>query len=44
MFLCSAYDKNNTKCAVSDKENSSRCSEYVLRKAKCDVEGILVGE
>jgi hypothetical protein len=43
MFPCSNCEKNNTKC-VSDKENSSRCSECVLREAKCDVEGILVGE
>jgi hypothetical protein len=44
MFPCSACEKNNTKCVVLDKENSDRCSKYVLRKAKCDVKGILVGE
>jgi hypothetical protein len=44
MFSCSAYDKNNTKCIVLDKENSSRCSECVLRKVKCNIEGVPVGE
>jgi hypothetical protein len=44
MFPCSFCKKSNTKYVVSDKENSSRCSECVLRGAKCDTEGILVGE
>ena len=44
MFPCSAYEKNNTKCVVFNKENSNRCSECVLYKAKCNVKGILVGE
>jgi hypothetical protein len=44
MFPCSACEKNNTKCVVLDKENSSHCSEYVLQEVKCDVEGVLVGE
>jgi hypothetical protein len=44
MFPCSSCDKNNTKCVVLDKENSGRYSKCVLRRAKCDVEGILVGE
>jgi predicted transcriptional regulator with HTH domain len=44
MFPCSSYEKNNTKCVVSDKENSSRCSKCVLRKVKCNVEGVLVGK
>jgi hypothetical protein len=44
MFPCSSCEKSNTKCVVSDKENSSRCLEYVLRKAKCDAKGILVSE
>jgi hypothetical protein len=44
MFPCSACEKNNTKCVVLDKENSSRCSKYVLRKVKCDAKGILVSE
>jgi PHD/YefM family antitoxin component YafN of YafNO toxin-antitoxin module len=44
MFPCSGYEKRNFKCVVSDKENSGRCSECVLRKAKCDAEGIPVSE
>jgi hypothetical protein len=44
MFPCSSCEKGNTKCIVLDKENSSRCSECVLRGAKCDAKGILVGE
>jgi hypothetical protein len=44
MFLCSSCEKSNTKCVVLDKENSSRCLECVLRKAKCDAKGILVSE
>jgi hypothetical protein len=44
MFPCLSCEKNNTKCVVLDKENSGRCLEYVLREAKCDVEGIPVGE
>jgi hypothetical protein len=44
MFLCSVCDKNNTKCVVSNKENSSRCSEYVFREVKCDAKGILVSD
>jgi hypothetical protein len=44
MFPCSGCDKRNVKCVVSDKENSGRCSECVLRGVKCDVEGIPVGE
>ena len=44
MFPCSGCEKRNLKCVVSDKENSNRCSECVLRGASCDVEGIPVGE
>jgi hypothetical protein len=44
MFLCSRYEKRNLKCVVFDKENSSRCSECVLRKAKCDAKGIPVSK
>jgi hypothetical protein len=44
MFPCSNCERGNKKCLVSDKENSGRCSECVLRGAKCDVEGIPVGE
>jgi hypothetical protein len=44
MFPCSGCEKRNLKCVVSDKENSGRCSECVLRGAKCDAEGIPVGE
>jgi hypothetical protein len=44
MFLCSKYKKRNLKCVVLNKENSGRYSEYVLYKASCNVEGILVGE
>jgi hypothetical protein len=44
MFLCLGCEKRNTKCVVSDKENSGRCSKCVLRGASCDVKGILVGE
>jgi hypothetical protein len=44
MFLCSNCERGNKKCLVSDKENSSRCSECVLRGASCDVKGVLVGK
>jgi transcription elongation factor Elf1 len=44
MFLCSFCKKSNTKYVVLDKENSSRCLECVLCKAKCDAKGILVSE
>jgi hypothetical protein len=44
MFPCSGCEKRNLKCIVSDKENSGRCSECVLRGVSCDVEGIPVGE
>jgi hypothetical protein len=44
MFPCSSCEKNNTKCIVLDKENSSCCLEYVLRKVKCNAKGILVSE
>jgi hypothetical protein len=44
MFPCSVCEKNNTKCVVSNKENSSRCSKYVLRKVRCSIKGIPVGE
>jgi antirestriction protein len=44
MFPCSCCEKNNTKCVVSDKENSSRCLKCVLREAKYNVKGILVGK
>ena len=44
MFLCSSYERRNKRCLVSDKENSGRCSECVLRGASCDVEGVLVSE
>jgi hypothetical protein len=44
MFPCSGCEKNNTKYVVSDKENSGRCSECVLCKARCNVKGILVGK
>jgi hypothetical protein len=44
MFPCLGCKKNNTKCVVLDKENSSCCSECVLRKVKCNAEGILVSE
>jgi hypothetical protein len=44
MFLCSRCEKRNTKYVVLNKENSSRCSEYVFCKASCNVEGVLVSE
>jgi hypothetical protein len=44
MFLCFSYKKNNTKCVVSNKENSSCCLECVLRKVKYNAKGILVSE
>jgi len=44
MFLCSRYEKRNLKCIVSNKENSSCCSEYVFQKASCNVKGIPVRE
>jgi hypothetical protein len=44
MFPCSNYEKNNTKCVVLDKENSSCCSKCVLRKVKYNVKGVLVGK
>jgi hypothetical protein len=44
MFLCSRCKKRNLKCVVLDKESSGRCSECVLRKVSCDVEGILVSK
>jgi hypothetical protein len=44
MFLYSNCEKNNTKCVVLDKENSSCCSKYVFCKVKCNVKGVLVGE
>jgi hypothetical protein len=44
MFPCSNCEKNNTKCVVSNKENSSRCSKYVLHKVKCNVKGVLVSK
>jgi hypothetical protein len=44
MFPCSFCKKNNTKCVVSNKENSCRCSVYVLCKAKYNVKGVLVSE
>jgi hypothetical protein len=44
MFPCSNCEKNNTKCVVLDKENSSRCSECVLCKVKCNVKGVLVSK
>jgi len=44
MFLCSGCEKRNLKCVVSDKENSGRCSKYVLQGASCNVKGILVRE
>jgi hypothetical protein len=44
MFPCSGYEKRNLTCIVLDKETSSRCSECVLHKVSCNVEGILVGE
>jgi transcription elongation factor Elf1 len=44
MFPCSFCEKSNTKYVVSDKENSSRCLECVLCKAKCNAKGILVSE
>jgi hypothetical protein len=44
MFPCSGCERRNTKCVVSDKENSGRCSECVLRGDRCDVEGIPIGE
>jgi len=42
MFLCSRCKKQNLKYVVSDKENSGRCSKYVLQGASCDVKGIPV--
>jgi hypothetical protein len=30
MFPCSGYEKRNTKCVVSNKENSNRCLECVF--------------
>jgi hypothetical protein len=44
MFPCSNCERWRTKCVLSDKENSQRCSECVLRGKKCDVEGIPVGD
>jgi hypothetical protein len=44
MFPCSRCEKRNTKYIVSDKENSGHCSEYVLYKDRCDVEGVLVSK
>jgi hypothetical protein len=44
MFPCSNCERGNKRCLVSDKENSGRCSECVLRGASCDVEGVPVGE
>jgi hypothetical protein len=44
MFPCSKCEKRNTKYVVSNKENSGRCSEYVLYKDCCDVEGIPVSK
>jgi antirestriction protein len=44
MFPCSSCEKNNTKCVVLDKENSSRCSKCVLREVKYNAKGILVSE
>jgi hypothetical protein len=44
MYPCSRCEKRNTKCVVSDKENSSRYSECVLRKASCDAKGIPVSK
>jgi ferredoxin-like protein FixX len=44
MFPCSGCEKRNTKYVVSNKENSNRCSECVLCKVSCNVEGILIRE
>jgi hypothetical protein len=44
MFPCSNCERENKRCLVSDRENSGRYSEYVLQKASCNVEGILVSE
>jgi hypothetical protein len=44
MFLCSRCKRRNTKCVVSNKENSSRCSKCVLRGDCCNVKGIPIGE
>ena len=44
MFPCSRYKRQNTKCVVLDKENSSRCSKCVLCKDRCNVKGIPIGE
>src|SRR5438552_9128818 len=44
MFPCSGYEKRNLKYVLSNKENSSRCSECVCYKVSYNVEGILVSE
>jgi hypothetical protein len=44
MFPCSGCEKRSLKCVVSDKENSSRCFEYVLCRVSCDVKGIPVSK
>jgi hypothetical protein len=44
MFQYSRCEKRNTKYVVSDKENSGRCSEYVLYKDCYNVKGILISK
>ena len=44
MYLCFRCKKRNAKCVVFNKENSSRCSKCVLRKASCDAKGIPVSK
>jgi hypothetical protein len=44
MFLCSGYKKRKSKCVVSDKENSGRCSECVCLRRSCNVKGVPVDE
>jgi hypothetical protein len=44
MFLCSRCEKYRSKCVVSNKENSGRCSECVCLGQSCDVKGVLVSE
>ena len=44
MFLCSRCKQQNITCIVSNKEKSGRCANYVCRRVKCDVKGILVKE
>src|SRR5438552_15216818 len=44
MYPCSGYEKRNLKYVLSNKENSSYCSECVFQKASCNVESIPVSK